>query len=120
MAKIISRDINSSVHLLNFICNPEDCEKTEKLIRVQIKKMISQSKIQQLNINNLRAYDNGRVPTKSQAKNPIIVAQYKRKRIILDGNHRVLLARRKKIVKLKAVVLNLSTDDIFSYILDYD
>jgi len=121
MAKVLSRDITSSIHLLNSVCNLDDSTMVEKMIRSVVKELITQSKIKPISIRSLKAYDNGRTPTASQFKNPIIVAKYKQKTIILDGNHRVLLAKKKKLSQIKGIVLNLKDyPTLFEELMDYD
>lgn len=120
MAKVLTRDITSAVHVLDFVCNLDGSEVVVKMIKNIVKELVTQSKIKPIPIKTLKAYNHGRVPTKSQFKNPIIVAQFKRKKIILDGNHRVLLARSKKLDQLKGVVINLNPyPTLFDELQDY-
>lgn len=120
MTKPSKRDINSALALLNFHCNFYRNTKIAKTIKKILKNEIQSSSFKNQNVKTLKAYDNGRVPTIKQLKNPIIIAQYKRKKIILDGNHRVLYAQRNKIPTLPTVIINLSPYEVFAELEGYN
>jgi hypothetical protein len=70
--------------------------------------LVRKSKLQQIPLIALRAHhDWGRRPTPEQSTNPIIVGQYDQKYVILDGQHRVLLAKEQNQNEISALVIPL-------------
>jgi hypothetical protein len=125
MKKLILNDIKDALKVLQVICipdldlSPKEIREFQKSLKEIYFNKISDAKIKIEPIKKFKHYDNGRRPSVEKLNNPIIVAKYKKTHVVLDGNHRVIVANKNKIKCLPSVVLDFSDNSMFSEILDY-
>lgn len=130
MKKVQPQDLKDALTYLNHVCgldfihgddSPEEWKKAYKIIKHKFEQALTKSNYKTLSLKTLKKtplFDNGRRPNKKHSKNPIIVAQIKRKLIILDGNHRVIQAIENKTASIKAFIIPL--DKQFESLIDIE
>lgn len=127
--KATERDHKAAISYLEAHCglgfvpfddSPSDWAKARKEIKALYQKAIQKSKLIKVDIStllNTQIFDNGRRVSKLNMNNPIIIAKYKNKMRVIDGNHRVLTAKETGIKILNCVIVEL-TDSRFDILLD--